>query len=155
MTGKIPRTPISDIKSREPIRIRAKTRLIDVVLAMKKSLRGAAIIEDQAGKITGIITERDLMIKIDHNSLAWHDLPVENVMNQTPKTIKPNQFIHEALAIMLTCRFRHLPVVDAENHVLRVLSIRDIILRVAKLYPQVFLNLPPDPSIEASGRYGG
>lgn len=155
MPGIIPKTAIADINSREPVRIREKTSLIDVVMAMKEALRGAAIIEDNAGKLIGIITERDLMTKIDHKTLAWHDMRVEEAMNHNPKTIKATQFIHEALSIMNTCRFRHLPIVDAGNHVLGIVSIRDIIMHVAKLYPQEFLNLPPEPANEAAARYGG
>jgi CBS domain-containing protein len=155
MPGIIPKTAIADINSREPVRIREKTSLIDVVMAMKEALRGAAIIEDNAGKLIGIITERDLMTKIDHKTLAWHDMRVEEAMNHNPKTIKATQFIHEALSIMNTCRFRHLPIVDAGNHVLGIVSIRDIIMHVAKLYPQEFLNLPPEPTTEAAARYGG
>ena len=155
MTSKIPSTAISIIKSREPIRIKANIQLVDVVTAMKEERRGAAIVEDDAGKIIGIITERDLIAGVDHNSLRWHLKPVSEVMNKKPKTIKESQFVHEALAIMITCKFRHLPIVDSENHVQGVVSIRDIIMHVASLYPQEFLNLPPDPENKASDRYGG
>jgi len=145
MAGTIPRTAIADINSREPVRIRARTKLIEVVTEMKQALRGAAVIEDGNGTIIGIITERDLMTNIDHSTLAWHDISVDEVMRANPKTIKATQYIHEALAIMITCRFRHLPVVDEEKHVLGMVSIRDIIMHVAKLYP----------ANEAQGRYGG
>ena len=155
MVGNIPRTPIANINNREPVRIKPKTSLIDVVMSMKQASRGAAIIEDNSGGIIGIITERDLMFKIDHSSLAWHNLPIEEVMNHNPKTIRETQFVHEALAVMITCRFRHLPIVDTDDHVVRILSIRDIIMHVDKLFPQEFLNLPPDPNNTASERYGG
>ena len=97
MTSKIPSTAISIIKSREPIRIKANIQLVDVVTAMKEERRGAAIVEDDAGKIIGIITERDLIAGVDHNSLGWHLKPVSEVMNKKPKTIKESQFVHEAL----------------------------------------------------------
>ena len=155
MTSKIPRTAISTIKSREPVRIKANAQMLEVVTAMKDARRGAAIVEDDAGKIIGIITERDLIIGLDHNTLGWHQKPVSEVMNKKPKTIKESQFIHEALAIMITCKFRHLPIVDSDNHVKGIVSIRDIIMHVASLYPQEFLNLPPDPENKASDRYGG
>lgn len=155
MPARIPRTAIADIRSREPVRIRARTPLIDVVIAMKNAHRGAAIVEDNAETIIGIITERDLMTRIDHSSLTWHDIPVDQVMNFKPKTIKATQYVHEALSVMIACRFRHLPVVDDGNHVLGIVSIRDIIMHVAKLYPTEFLNLPPGPGSEAYARYGG
>ena len=155
MPGKIPKTTIAELRSREPVRVRAKAPLIDVVMTMNKAHRGAAIIEDNAEKIIGIITEHDLITSIDHSTNDWYDITVDEVMKKNPKTIKATHFVHEALAVMLTCRFRHLPVVDADNHVMGIVSIRDIIMHVAKLYPKEFLNLPPRPASEASDRYGG
>mgnify|MGYP003388740262 CR=1 FL=1 len=155
MAGKIPRTQIDSIRRRDPIRLSPTSRLVDVVMTMKNEKRGAAIVEDNDGKLVGIVTEYDLRTKLDHSSLDWHSMTVEQVMITKPKTIKSSQYLHEALAIMNTCRFRHIPVVDDNNHVTGILSIRDIIMRVAKLYPQEFLNLPPDPHSEASGQYGG
>lgn len=155
MAGKIPRTEINSIRRRDPIRLSPTSRLVDVVMIMKDEKRGAAIVEDNDGKLIGIVTEHDLRTKLDHSSLDWHSMTVEQVMITKLKTIKSSQYLHEALAIMNTCRFRHIPVVDDNNHVTGILSIRDIIMRVAKLYPQEFLNLPPDPHSEASGQYGG
>jgi predicted transcriptional regulator len=155
MSGKIPNTSIAELISREPVRIRTNTSLIDMVMAMKQVRRGAVIVEDSDGKIIGIITEWDLMTKIDHSSFDWHKKSVNEVMNNKPKTIKTTQFVHDALAIMITCKFRHIPVIDVDNHVVVLVSVRDIIMHVAKLYPQEFLNLPPDPSNEAAERYGG
>jgi len=155
MSGKIPNTLIENINSREPVRVKAKTPLLAVVMAMKEGQRGAAIIEDNAGKIIGIFTERDLIAELDHSSQDWHDIPVDKIMIKNIKTIKVSHYIHEALAIMITCKFRHLPIVDSDNHVLGIVSIRDIIMYVASLYPQEFLNLPPDPGSVASDQYGG
>jgi CBS domain-containing protein len=155
MPGMIPKSTIAEINNREPVRVRASTALFDVVKAMSQAHRGAAIIEDNAKRIIGIITERDLMIRINHSTNEWHEITVDHLMNNKPKTIKATQFVHEALAVMITCRFRHLPVVDSDNHVLGIVSIRDIIMHVAKLYPKKFLNLPPRPANEASDRYGG
>jgi signal-transduction protein with cAMP-binding, CBS, and nucleotidyltransferase domain len=155
MPAIIPNTSITELISREPVRIRTNTSLIDVVMAMKEVRRGAAIVEDSDGKIIGIITERHLMTKIDHSSFDWHTKSVNEVMYDKPKTIKTTQFVNDALAIMITCKFRHVPVIDEDNHVVVLVSIRDIIMYVAKLYPQEFLNLPPQPASEAAGRYGG
>ena len=155
MIDKIAETPIEDIKGREPVRVRSKSPLLSVVLAMRKGRRGAAIVEDSSRKLVGIFTERLLVTKIDHSSQAWLDMSVDEVMDRDPKTIEESHFVREALAIMSGDRIRNLPIVDSGNHVLGIVTIRDILKHVASCYPAEFLNLPPDPEHEATDLHGG
>jgi len=155
MFNKIAETPIEDIKGREPVRVRTKTPLLSVVLAMCEGKRGAAIIEDSAENIIGIFTERHLITQVDHSSQDWLDMSVDEVMDRNPKTIEASHFIREALSIMSADRIRNLPIVDVDNHVLGIVTIRDILAYVASYYPAEFQNLPPDPEHEATERYGG
>ncbi|MFT5132394.1 MAG: CBS domain-containing protein [Gammaproteobacteria bacterium] len=154
MLDKIAETPIEDIQGREPVRVRTKSPLLSVVLAMREGRRGAAIVEDSAGKMVGIFTERLLITKVDHSSQAWLDQSVDEVMDPNPKTIEESHFIREGLAIMSGDRIRNLPIVDADKRVLGIVTIRDILKHVASHFPAEFLNLPPDPEHEASDRYG-
>ncbi len=155
MSAKIPRTAVENMVRREPIRLKPSSVLSDVIAAMKSQERGAAIVEDADGRPVGIVTEHDFRTRLDHSSLDWHSQTVDTIMNPNPKTIKSSQFLHEALALMISCKFRHVPIVDENDHVINILSIRDIIIYMAKLYPQEFLNLPPDPHTEPPGLYGG
>jgi len=154
MLWEIANTPIGRLELRRPVRLRPDTRLLELVTAMKDSGRGAAIIEDAEGCIAGIITERDIIRRLDHSNHAWHDMPVSEVMVHGPQNIEQHQSLREALAIMSAGKFRHLPVVDADRRVLGILSIRDILVYVASFFPEEFLNLPPDPDSGASQQYG-
>ncbi len=155
MFDKIAETPIIDIKGRDPVRVRTKTPLLSVTLAMCEASRGAAIVEDSAEKIIGIFTERHLLTQLDHSSQSWHDLSVDEVMDRNPKTIEASHYIREALSIMSGDRIRQIPIIDPDNHVLGIVSIRDILIYIADHYPSEFLNLPPDPEHEASDLHGG
>ena len=81
-------TPIEEIQGRKPVRVKSKTPLLSVALAMKEGSRGAAIVEDNEGKLAGIFTERHLVTKVDHSSQAWLDQSVDEVMDPNPKTIE-------------------------------------------------------------------
>jgi predicted transcriptional regulator len=155
MFDKIAETPIGDLNNREPVRVKTKSPLLSVVQAMKEGGRGAAIVEDSEKKIAGIFTERHLIAQIDHSSQAWQDMSVDEVMNRHPKIIEESHYLREALAIMSNDRIRQLPIVDSNDHVLGIVSIRDILAHVASYFPSEFLNLPPDPEHEATDLYGG
>lgn len=155
MLDKIAATSIGVIECREPVRIGSNTILRDATSAMTEGNRGAAIIEDEDGRLLGIFTERHLMSALDHGSLDWHGRPVDEIMKQNPKTIMESQSIREALAIMTAGKIRYLPIVDSENRVKGIASIRDILVHVASYFPEEFLNLPPDPDLEATDQWGG
>ena len=155
MLEEIANTPVGDISLREPVRAKLDAALIDVVTAMRERRRGATIIEGDDGKIQGIFTERDLMLRVDHSNQSWHQTPVKDVMTQNPEPVAITESLATALRRMKAGPYRHLPVLNEDGSSIGVLSIRDIIGHIAERFPEEFINLPPDPEHEARQRWGG
>ncbi len=153
--AEIAATPIGTIVRRQPVRVQPDTTLGEVVAALREKVRGAVLVEDQAGHITGIFSERDLMLRVDHTDPAWTAVTVKTVMTPNPRTIRENEPIEDALNVMLTGGHRHLPIVDAEGALVGIVSVRDILIHIVGFFPADFINLPIDPEREASGLWGG
>ena len=152
--AEIAATPIGTIVRRLPVRVTPETPLGEVVAALREKGRGAVLVEED-GRITGICSERDVMLRIDHGDPSWTARPVREVMTRAPRTIREDEQIEDALNTMLTGGHRHLPIVDAAGALLGIVSIRDILVHVVGFFPADFINLPPDPDHEASGVWGG
>lgn len=152
--AEIAATRIGTIVRRHPVRVTPTTTLGEVVAALREKGRGAVLVEEQ-GRITGIFSERDLMLRVDHGDPAWTARPVSEVMTRAPRTIGENEPIEAALNIMLTGGHRHLPIVDGAGALLGIVSVRDILIHIVGFFPADFINLPPDPEREASGLWGG
>jgi CBS domain-containing protein len=152
--SKIAATPIRDVGAGPLLSVSPDTPLLDVVTAMRDRRCGAALVVDTSG-IAGIFTERDLLKRVDHRNLAWHAMKVREVMTPNPVTVRETQTIEDAINLMTVGSFRHLPVVDPEGRPLSLISIREILACMVEFYPQEFVNLPPDPGHEATGRWGG
>lgn len=152
--AEIAKTRIGTIARRQPVRVTLTTTLGEVVAALREKGRGAVLVEE-LGRIVGIFSERDLMLRVDHADLAWSARRVDEVMTKEPRTIGENEPIEEALNIMLTGGHRHLPIVDAAGALVGIVSVRDILIHIVGFFPADFLNLPPDPEREASGLWGG
>jgi CBS domain-containing protein len=152
--AEIAATPIGKIIRRLPVRVTPETTLGEVVAALREKGRGAVIVEEQ-GRITGICSERDVMLRVDHADASWTARPVQDVMTRAPRTIREDERIEDALNIMLTGGHRHLPIVDAAGALVGIVSIRDILIHIVGFFPADFVNLPPDPEREASGLWGG
>ena len=152
--AEIAATPIGTIVRRQPVHVTPGTTLGEVVAALRERGRGAVLVEEQ-GRVSGICSERDVMLRVDHGDPSWTARPVSEVMTRAPRTIREDEPIEDALNIMLTGGHRHLPIVDAAGGLLGIVSIRDILIHIVGFFPADFINLPPDPEREASGLWGG
>lgn len=152
--AQIAATPIGTIVRRLPVRVTPETTLGALVATLREKGRGAVLVEE-GDRISGIFSERDLMLRVDHGDPSWTGRPVREVMTRAPRTIREDEPIEDALNIMLTGGHRHLPIVDAAGALLGIVSIRDILIHIVGFFPADFINLPPDPEHESSGVWGG
>ena len=84
--------------------------------------------------LAGIFTERDLMIRVVLEGKDPKNTPIGDVMTEDCISAKKDMSMGEALQIMTEKHFRHLPVIDDDNKVLGLLSIRNLLhQRVDKL----------------------
>ncbi len=85
----------------------------------------AMIISDSAGLITGIVTERDLCQKVMAKGLDPASTSVGEIMTTNPDTLSPDDSASDALELMQTRKYRHLPVLQ-DGKCQAVVSVRDL-----------------------------
>jgi len=85
---------------------------------------GAVLVVEDFVRIVGIITERDLMRAVAARSRAA-EARVRQWMTGEPITIEPDLPVEDALEIMFSRHFRHLPVVK-DGRPLGIVSLRDL-----------------------------
>jgi CBS-domain-containing membrane protein len=95
---------------------------------------GAIVVTREDGKLAGILTERDLMIRVVSRGVDPESTTVSEVMTTTVKTAQETDDVAHCLKQMSDGRFRHLPVVDAEGALSGMVSQGDF---VAITWPQL------------------
>jgi CBS domain-containing protein len=111
-----------------------ETTVLEAVRLMSDERVGAVAVTGEGGELTGIFTERDLMIRVVLERKDPGKTRVGDVMTANPISAKKDMSMGEALQIMTERHFRHLPVVDDEDRVIGLLSIRNLLHnRVDKL----------------------
>ena len=71
---------------------------------------GAVLVMGPGHELLGIISERDIVKGLAKFGAATLDLTVDQLMTRELKTATPHTSVPEAMEMMTTGRFRHLPV---------------------------------------------
>ena len=106
---------------------------------------GCVLVAGSDGKLAGIFTERDLLNRVAGRRLEWRSTRVADYMTRDPESLRPDDRIVWALNLMHVGGYRHVPLVDASDRPVGVVSVKDIVSFLVELFPAAVLNLPPDP----------
>ena len=103
--------------------------LLDAITVMSRTVGrpGATSIIDHDGKLIGFFTDGDLRRLVETGRDAIRDLPIDEVMTAKPKSISPETFALEALAFLHNHRVDQMPVVDADNILVGLLDVQDLL----------------------------
>ncbi len=85
----------------------------------------AVVVVGDDGKLEGIVTERDVARRVVARDLDVRTTRLADIMTRDPDVLAPDDTAEDALELMRTRSFRHLPVVDS-GEVVGMVSIRDL-----------------------------
>ena len=94
------------------------------VQTMNDAKVGAAVVLKQL-ELVGILTERDIMVRVIGEGRDPHRTAVSEVMTSSVYTATPTTLIREAMRVMSERRYRHLPVME-NNTVCGLISMGDL-----------------------------
>lgn len=105
------------------------TTVFQAGLKMAEARVGAIVIVNPENMVIGIFTERDNLFRVTCQELDPKATIVGEVMTSPVITVPVDIDDDKALAMMIRHRLRHLPVVDSENRIVGLASIRHLLLR--------------------------
>jgi CBS domain-containing protein len=136
------REPIRRLDPRPPLSLPPAAPPSAAIGIMREHRIGCVLVVD-AGRLVGIITERDLLLKLDSPDTTR---PVSALMTPDPEALTPDDPIVYALNKMSVGGFRHVPLVDAAYRPVGIISVKDIVDYLAEFFPNDVLTVPPDPA---------
>jgi len=85
---------------------------------------------EQTRKLVGIVTDRDLTLKIVAEGLDAKSTKVETVMTRKMVTCHAEDDLQKALDAMAEHQLRRIPVVDGDNKIVGIIAQADVATRV-------------------------
>ncbi|KKO50238.1 cyclic nucleotide-binding protein [Arsukibacterium sp. MJ3] len=122
---------VSSLLNREPVSIGSNATVWQAAELMTEQNVSSLLILHHAsepalnGTLAGIITDKDIRARLVAPGLK-SETPVIDIMSPDPITIDQQQYIFEAMTLMLRYNLHHLPVLK-QRHPVGVIAISDII----------------------------
>ncbi|HEY3276040.1 MAG TPA: CBS domain-containing protein [Syntrophorhabdaceae bacterium] len=92
---------------------------------------GAVTVVDQAGKLIGIVSERDYARKVILEGRSSKETESKDIMTKELYVVTPETGVDECISLMTEKRMRHLPVIDKGN-LTGLVSIGDVVKAIIK-----------------------
>jgi CBS domain-containing protein len=102
------------------------TTIAEIAQQLSTRRIGAVLIMAAPSTVTGIVSERDLVLAIARHGTAALELEAGQIMTRNVVTCHPDDPIEHVMELMTSGRFRHLPVVDRDELV-GLISIGDVV----------------------------
>jgi CBS domain-containing protein len=119
---------LTALKPAKPV-VLAESASCDLVIkTMIKNNIGCVVIGDpERHSVTGVFSDRDLVKRVITKKDALKDTTIKEQMTKSPVTLQPTASVLYALSAMTEGKFRHLPIVDYDEKLVGVLSIKNFL----------------------------
>ncbi len=115
-----------------PLILPQESKVIEAIQLLQEHKLGSVALTDVSGKLTGIFTERDVLLKVSLKPIDPKVMPLSKLMTANPQTASMTTTIAFALNMMSQGGYRHLPVVDDDHLPVGIISVKDLIDYIAK-----------------------
>jgi signal-transduction protein with cAMP-binding, CBS, and nucleotidyltransferase domain len=123
---------ILDAMTKSPVMVGPDETVYNCVKKMIKEEVGSLIIAED-GKLLGIVTEKDLLVKVLARNLDIKNTVVSKVMSKKPIHADPELDLYDAMILMNREELRRLPIVD-KGIIVGLLTYKDVLTIQPSLY---------------------
>jgi CBS domain-containing protein len=106
----------------------------DTVVAAARYMRdedvGSVPVVDEQQRLVGIITDRDVALRVVAEAYDPGDTTVQEIMTRHPVTCRPDDDMRRALDLMATHQVRRIPVIGDDRLLLGIIAQADIATRM-------------------------
>jgi len=116
--------------------IRPSDTIKDAAVLMNENRIGSLVVVSGTGTVTGIVTERDILIDVVAAGKNAEDIKVEDIMTKELITISPDKSLEDAADVMTKNKIKKLPVMEG-GRLVGIITATDLICYEKKLIEKI------------------
>ena len=119
------------LSERELITVNENDQLLEAIKKLAKYNIGAIPVINSNKKLTGIISERDIVKELARSEdLDYSILFVHQLMTKKVICCESDVLSDKLMELMTKNKVRHIPIIDNSNHPIGIVSIGDVVNRL-------------------------
>jgi CBS domain-containing protein len=122
---------VKDVMIRDVVTIDALATLLETAERMRDAIVGMLPVMEN-DKLRGIVTDRDLVIRAMTRDVRPSDVRVGDCLSEPPRCAGPDWSLEEAMEEMARQQVGRLPVLDAGERIIGVVTLSSLALRSPK-----------------------
>jgi CBS domain-containing protein len=119
---------------------------------MRDRMVGCLVVLNKARQPIGILTDRDVTLRIVAANRDPCTTTVEEVMTREPKIAKEETSIERAVSLMRRGAFRRLPVIDDAGELIGLVTLDDILMSLCDEFSSIGALLDRETPASAAAR---
>lgn len=129
--GRWKREPLTarEIMTRKVRGVHLDSGLREVARVMKDEDCGIVPVVDERGRLRGVLTDRDLVIRTLAEGRPPDTMHARDIMTDDVEAVTPDEDIHGIIALMGRRQVRRVPVVEQDDRLVGIISMADIATR--------------------------
>lgn len=116
---------IRDVMTANPKTVTDSDSVLDVARIMRDQDTGVVPVVS-GKKIIGLVTDRDIVLRVIAEGKDITNVRVNEVMTKTVRTVNEDASVREVLDMMSGAQIRRVPVVNRNNELVGIVSMKDI-----------------------------
>jgi CBS domain-containing protein len=120
---------ISDLLRRKGnlvVTVKPEQSVTDLLNLLAEYKVGALVVSSDGKAVEGIVSERDVVRRLQEFGPDLLQAPVSNIMTVQVHVCPPETDLDELMRVMTAGRFRHVPVIEADR-LIGIISIGDVV----------------------------
>lgn len=131
---------VKEVMNSRPRTIRPDTTIKGAMQRLRQQIEDCLPVVDEDGRLVGVVTESDILYALHvpprrgtvgstmvRQAMKQVASNAGELMTENPISVTPETTIQETLGIMVEHKHRHLPVVEKDNKLVGLISLREII----------------------------
>lgn len=116
---------VRDVMTADPKTVTEKDSVLDAARIMRDADTGIVPVVN-GRQIIGLVTDRDIVVRAIADGKDITNVRINEVMSKQVRTVKEDASVREVLDVMSGAQIRRVPVVNNNNELVGIVSMKDI-----------------------------